>query len=304
MSEIQQLYRIDRETLEGISNALKEIKQDETPINMGDIVGEIEALNINEALAEQEQLIDEIESVLDGKGLQAQENKLAKVADGTVTEITASDLEGATKIRDYVFQYCSNLTSIDIPNSVTSIGKYAFRGAGLTGIEIPDSVTSMGMYAFYQCEKITNVKFSENSQLTSISGQSFHSCISLTSINIPNSVTEIGDSAFVSCSNLTSIDIPNSVTKIGAGAFQNCTALENVNIGSGITSINSTAFRYCSAMESITINAQTAPQLSNVNAFADIPTTCVFYVKNLDSYNSTNWVAIRDQYTFVEIKEE
>jgi hypothetical protein len=69
MSEIQQLYRIDRETLEGISSALKEIKQDETPINMGGIVGEIEALNINDALAEQEGLIEDIESVLDGKGL-------------------------------------------------------------------------------------------------------------------------------------------------------------------------------------------------------------------------------------------
>jgi hypothetical protein len=85
--------------------------------------------------------------------------------------------------------------------------------------------------------------------------------------------------------------------------FASCGGLTSVTIGSGITDIKSKLFRDCKQLTSITINTETAPTLSSVDAFTNVPTTCVFYVKNLDSYNSTNWVAIRDQYTFVEIEE-
>lgn len=193
----------------------------------------------------------EIESIESGGG-ESGENKLAKVLDGTVTEITASDLEGATKIRDYAFFSCISLMSVDIPNSVTSIGKYAFSD-----------------------------------------------CDSLTSIEIPNSVTSIGNYAFNNCSKLESVTIGNGVTSIGDRAFYICYDLESVTIGSGITSIGDRAFYSCN-LKSVTIEAETAPTLSNVSAFTGISTTCVFTVKNLDSYNSTNWVAIRDKYTFVE----
>mgnify|MGYP003288517138 CR=1 FL=1 len=83
-----------------------------------------------------------------------------------------------TSIGNYAFEDCSNLTSIDIPSSVTSIGNSAFAGcSSLTSIEIPEGVTSIGEYAFYNCR-------------------------SLTSIEIPNSVTSIGEKAFNECKNL------------------------------------------------------------------------------------------------------
>ena len=96
-----------------------------------------------------------------------------------------------------------NLTSVTIPNSVTSIGSSAFYGcSGLTGeLVIPNSVTSIGEYAFYQCT-------------------------GLTSVTIGNSVTSIGSSAFSGCSGLTGeLVIPNSVTSIGKSAFSGCSGL-------------------------------------------------------------------------------
>ena len=99
----------------------------------------------------------------------------------------------------------TKITNLVIPNSVTSIGNYAFSSCtDLTSVIIPNSVTSIGDYAF-------------------------HGCSSLTSVNIPNSVTGIGEWAFLDCSGLTSVTIGNSVTNIGSSVFYGC-KLRNVLI--------------------------------------------------------------------------
>ena len=110
-----------------------------------------------------------------------------------------------TSIGDTAFQYCSGLTSIDIPSGVTSIGSYAFGSCtSLTSITIPSGVTTIGSHAFYNCN-------------------------SLTSMIILDSVTSIGNSAFESCDSLTSVIIGNSVTSIGSYAFQ-CGSLTSVTV--------------------------------------------------------------------------
>ena len=120
------------------------------------------------------------------------------------TRLSPTIPNSVTTIGNFAFCYCWGLTSIIIPNSVTVIGKCAFEGCiGLTSVEIGNSVTSIGRYAFYSCQ-------------------------GLTSINIPNSVTEIGNNAFYWCTGLTSIVIPNSVTSIGNEAFMNCWMLADV----------------------------------------------------------------------------
>ena len=135
----------------------------------------------------------------------------------------------------------TEITNLVIPNSVTSIGSYAFYYcSGLTSITIPNSVTSIGSYAFRECTGLTSVTIPNS--VTSIEGGTFAGCSGLTSITIPNSVTSIGAEAFEGCSGLTSITIPNSVTSIGWAAFRECSGLTSVTIGSGVTSIGENAF--------------------------------------------------------------
>ena len=100
---------------------------------------------------------------------------------------------------------CKNLKSIIIPDSVKSIGYYAFhRCESLISIVIPDSVKSIRDYAFAFCKK-------------------------LESIVIPNFVESIGNYAFYGCKSLKSIIIPDSVKSIGYGAFIWCESLKSVS---------------------------------------------------------------------------
>ena len=123
-----------------------------------------------------------------------------------------------------------------IPDSVTSIGSYAFYGCtSLTNITIPDSVTSIGSYAFSACTSLTNITIPDS--VTSIGSHAFSNCINLTSITIPDSVTSIGEYAFSFCSSLTNITIPNSVTSIDLDAFLNCSNLTSITIPNSVTTI-------------------------------------------------------------------
>ena len=132
--------------------------------------------------------------------------------------------DSVTSIGDGAFSECHSLKSINIPDSVTSIGDWAFSNCfGLKSIYIPKSVISIGTGAFFRCWTLRNINIPNS--ITSIEEGAFSYCYSLTSINIPDSVTTIGDFAFSGCDSLTSINIPNGVTNIGQGAFKNCGSL-------------------------------------------------------------------------------
>ena len=173
-------------------------------------------------------------------------------------------------IGSYAFNWCTNLTAINvdvlntayssqngvlynkakttlvkcpggktgtftIPNSVTSIGNYAFHGCtSLTSITIPNSITSIGEGAFWGCVGLTNVTIPGS--VTKIEENAFHSCTGFTNVIIPNSVTNIGSFAFLLCTGLTSVTIPNNVITIGIGAFSNCTNLASVTFQGTIPS--------------------------------------------------------------------
>ena len=140
-----------------------------------------------------------------------------------------------------VFVECTDIASVEIPDSVTFIGNSVFSDCtGLTSVTIPSSVTSIGNYAFAGCSNLTGVTFESNSQLTDIGGFAFAGCSGLTSITIPSGVTSIGQSAFDSCSGLTSINIPNSVSTIGNFAFCQCSSLDAAS-RAAINAINANA---------------------------------------------------------------
>ena len=174
----------------------------------------------------------------------------------TLTSITIPN--SVTSIGAEAFRECSALESITIPNSVTSIGERAFYGCkALTSITIPNSVTSIGNDAFGCCKALESFygKFaSEDNRCLIIDGvlNSFAPA-GLTSYTIPNSVTSIEEDTFSNYETLTGVIIPNSVISIGKQAFAYCYALESVTIGNGVTSIGENAFWSCRALTCVTI---------------------------------------------------
>lgn len=181
---------------------------------------------------------------------------------------------------------CSSAAiSVSIPNTVVSIGSYAFSGcSGLTSVSIPNTVTSIGDGAFGYCSALKSVAIPNS--VTSIGDGSFFNCSSLKSVTIGNSVVSIGDAAFYGCSTLTSVTfnavncaamgsfsypvflgcssmtalaIGDSVKTIPAYACAGCSALKSLAISNSVTSIGYAAFSNCSGLTSLAIpNSVTA----------------------------------------------
>ena len=134
-------------------------------------------------------------------------------------------------IGEEAFLGCKGLTTINIPNSVTKIGKSAFGSSGLISLNIPNSVTNIEDRTFEYCSSLTSIIIPNS--VTNIEDGTFVGCRRLASINIPHSVKSIGWEAFSSCESLTSLSIPNSVTDIAWEAFSNCDSLAEIVVETG-----------------------------------------------------------------------
>ena len=186
------------------------------------------------------------------------------------TNLTTINIpKSVTNIGEHAFKNCASLTSITIPNSVTSIGEDAFYGCrGLTSVTIPSSVTSIGNSAFEGCNQLSNVTIDSPSIGLWLKGMK-----SIRNVTIGESVCSVSNDAFKGCDNISSVtilcpsvgawfsgnkslgrvELGDSVNNISEGAFRGCSNMTIINIPKRITAINNYSFYNCSMLSSIAL---------------------------------------------------
>lgn len=272
-------YLIKDTTLRGLADEIRRETGKTDPLFGASMTDELRTFSdsLAEEIALQNTALDDLEAELnnleEGRGGSAS-NKLALVV-GTQSadnpyDITASDLEGVTEIRQYGF----------------------YRGSMLRNIETPTTCTSIGNNAFQNCSALTTASMPS---VESIGNNAFGYCPSLTSVDMPN-VTSIGNTAFISCSALTSIDIPN-VTSIGEGVFLWCSTLTSLTIPSTCTSIGNSGLQCGSSTNKCTfIFEGTTPPTIYANTFSTSQLNKIIVPAGYgEAYKTaTNWTTVAD----------
>ncbi len=176
----------------------------------------------------------------------------------------------------------SNWDSMTFPETLESIGEYAFEYAGFKAVTIPDGVSEIGKYAFSGNRKLTSIQFGTGCE--ALQTGVLKDCSSLKTIILPEGIESIGDEAFANCTSMESISIPGTVTALGtsyvwdgSGAaaqlpFYNCTSLKNVRFEDGQTSITLTWHN----------NNRTSSSTYNRGMFANCPLEEVYIGRNLE----------------------
>ena len=163
-----------------------------------------------------------------------------------------------------------------------------FNGLVSPTVILQEGLKSVSQYAFKGCSSLSSINIP--STVTSIGTGAFSGCSSLSSINIPEGVTSIGRSAFSDCSSLSSINIPEGVTSIANYVFDGCSSLSSINIPEGVTSIGDDAFNGCSSLSSVTFDGDSQLTSIGYNAFYDC--------SSLSSINIPEGVTSIDEHTF------
>ncbi len=250
-----------------------------------------------------------------------------RINEGKEAEVTYDSLgySSYTGVANIPATVTTNGTTLN----VTSIGNWAFCGSSITSVSIPNTVTSIGERAIYICSNLTSIEVKEgnayyhvdNNCLIETASNTLIRACNLANIIIPHYVAKIGVTAFDGCSNLTSIEmekgnayyhmdsnclietasntliracnlaninIPNTVTSVGNRAFDGCSNLTSITIPNSVTSIDNFAFSDCTSMTSITIP----------NSVTSIGNSAFWLCTNLTSLILPNSVTSIGEYAF------
>lgn len=222
------------------------------------------------------------------------ESKFIQLVERTLTEITAEDLAGATKIGRYAFYAYNTLTSITFPDTITEIGERAFYECkGLTSsIVLPPNLQTLKDRAFYQTNITGNIVFP--STLTTFESTVF-AYSKIKGVVVNDAITKLPSNAFYECSQLETITLPNTLTEVGSQGFAYC-KIKEITLPASMTYIGNSCFYSCHYLNTVTILATTPPTIgtgifNNVSSLARIivPAGCG------EAYRTaTNWAAYAD----------
>lgn len=173
--------------------------------------------------------------------------------EGALLEASLDDFELSYFDKKKIIGYKGTATDVVIPSgfSITTIGSFAFQNTSITSITLPEGITTIESYAFNDASMLQSITLP--STLVSIGSGAFQDCTNLQSISIPGSVNKIESNTFEGCINLKKATIGSGTTIIDYWAFYNCVRLSEITLPSTLQTLGSGAFRKCTGLESVTI---------------------------------------------------
>lgn len=188
-----------------------------------------------------------------------------------------------TAIGDHAFEFCSEITDIDLPQNITRVGDYAFyycTSMDWFRFAVDSRVTSIGEYAFAECSKLPDFYFPVG--VTSVGENTFYNCSKLSSVEFSDAITSIGDYAFDGCEELDDIEFPEGLETIGERAFRNCSTLSRITIPASVTTIGEAAFVRCTKLADVTLMGNVA-NMGN-DAFYNTPWFDAYLIDPSNAY--------------------
>lgn len=197
-------------------------------------------------------------------------------------DVTFGDDSKITKLKDSTFEYCEKLKNVTFGenSSITSINQKLFEDCPNIETIVFGDNAKLGIIeenALKDHTKLSKVIFGANSVLHTIYDYSFQGCTSLTTIEIPSSISLLGRSAFEGCGKLSSFVIPEGVKSLGNSTFKDCTSLRSFELSSTVTTIPNYAFSGCTSLRKMICKATDVPVTGN-EVFESVPNTMVVYV--------------------------